>query len=159
MNKQLVTNWLNALPYYTNFNKTFLLSGTDKIMCPLGILCNVSELGEWKLVTKDFLTPDDNVYTYVIDEEENITTPRGTTILPVTLQKELCFPTSVGSFTVKNSPKVVQDTLKRALKYPMERCDIASLPSICSPVETIVLIEALMRQPEAFTLHDTNATT
>lgn len=147
----ILSAWISALYNHSSYNSEWLKAGQTGQFCPLGLLCDVSNLGTWTQVYKPTminleLTDPYYPLTYVTDSDDvNTETLYGTSILPSRVREAVQFSTAVGTFLVKELSTPVQTLLTSKLKNTPEYMSITNIASICTAKEIPLVIESILR--------------
>lgn len=147
----ILSAWINALHSHSAYSTEWLKAGQTGQFCPLGLLCDVSNLGTWLQVAKPNminLETTDPYYplTYVTDSDDiNTETLYGTSILPARVQEAVQFGTAVGTFLVQELSAPVQTLLTSKLKNTPEYMSITNVASVCNAKEIPLVIESILR--------------
>ena len=152
MNETL-TRWIDALNKQELFSSDWLCvveNGTSTF-CPLGVLCDISNLGQWVKVDKPMITglvASDDTYpwTYVPTDVTDIDTKTlyGTTLLPKEVQQLVQFSTATGIFKINEINESTKALLVSKLKRVPEFLSIVEISTLCTRLEIPIVIASIL---------------
>ncbi len=148
-----LTRWIDALHKQELFSSDWLcvIENGTSTFCPLGVLCDISNLGRWVKVDKPMitgLTASDAAYpwTYIPTDIIDIDTKTlyGTTLLPKEVQQLVQFSTATGIFKVSEISAPTRTLLVSKLKRVPEFLSIVEISSLCTRLEIPIVIESIL---------------
>ena len=149
----ILTKWIEAIHKQELFSSDWLciIENDVPTFCPLGVLCDISNLGRWVKVDKPTITglsspdtayPWTYVPTDIIDIDNK--TLYGTTVLPKEVQQLVHFGTATGTFKLDEISESTKTLLTSKLKGTPEFLSIVEITSLCTPLEIPIVIESLV---------------
>ena len=139
----LYTKWLEVLHTNTNpYPKDWLCvptSDDSREMCPLGLLCDASQMGTWQPILKQellpYIDPTDPQYplTYTLPStkiDHNLTSYYGTSILPLELKNHLQLRTAIMAILTEELSDSLQTLFAESFNYGLP--DFIAIPDIAT---------------------------